>query len=367
MRLNNQTLSTILVLASLVAPAFCADSKSAAEAVAVVNNEAIPKSEFDRDWTAFAAQLEKGVPIEQVTPRWENERKRILLNQLIEQRLVLQEAKKKSVSVSQKDIDAVIARTKQRFQVDAQGKPVTAEEAQEAFQKELASENLTEKQFAKNIQNQLLAASLTNQLIKDKVKLPSDDDVRKLFEAVKERMAGAAASSDDPAQADLNRLAQDFRSAAAERVRVQRVLFALKSDATAAQSKAAQQKAKEAKAKLDKGADFADVAEQYSDDKRSAQAGGDIGYVRRGEVKDLDEVLFSTPVGGYSDVVKTKQGFQLFRIEEKRAASSVRFPDAKRFLTEHLVRSSERTEYARFVDGLKKSATIDIRASFAKL
>jgi parvulin-like peptidyl-prolyl isomerase len=366
MHLNHQILFAFTLLAGLVAPATCAAPKAGEEAVAVVNNEAVPKTEFDRDWNAFTAEQEKIMTPEQMTPDWEKDKKRLLLNQLIEQRLVLQEARKKGVNVSQKDVDAVVLRTKEKFQLDAQGKPLSAEAAQEAFQKELAKEGITEKQLAKNIQNQLLAAALATQLMKDTVKAPTEEQVRKLFDAVKDRMAHPAAASGDAQQADLDGLARDFKAASAERVRVQRVLFRIDEHTTVAQRKAAQQKAQEAKAKLDQGADFADVAEQYSEDKRAAQSGGDIGYVLRGEVKDLDDVLFSLPVGGFSGVVSTKQGYQIFRIGEKRAASNVRYAAARKFLMDYLVRSSERAEYARFVDGLRKAAAIDIKASFAK-
>jgi hypothetical protein len=50
-----------------------------------------------------------------MTPEWAKDKKRLLLNQLIEQRLVLREARKKGVSVSQKDVDAVTLRTKEKF------------------------------------------------------------------------------------------------------------------------------------------------------------------------------------------------------------------------------------------------------------
>jgi parvulin-like peptidyl-prolyl isomerase len=354
----------LAVLAGLAGQAYSAETKGGNEAVVVVNGEAIPRSEFDRDWAAFAAEQEKVMTPDQMTAEWERSKKSLLLEQVIQQRLVLQEAKKKGVTASQKDIDAVVLKTRQRFQVDAQGRALSASEAEEAFQKELAKEGLTEKQFAKHVQNQLLAAVLTNQMMKEKVKPPTEEEVRKLFEDVKNRMgqpSPAAATVNDSQQPDLDGLARYFKAAVAERVRVQRVLFLVTDRATVAQRRAAARRAEEVKAKLDKGADFADLAELYSDDKRSAAAGGDIGYVLRGDVKDLDDTLFSIPVGGVSGVVETKQGYQIFRIPEKRAASNIRYRAARAFLIEYLVRLAKRVEYVRFVDELKKRAAIDIK------
>jgi parvulin-like peptidyl-prolyl isomerase len=89
-------------------------------------------------------------------------------------------------------------------------------------------------------------------------------------------------------------------------------------------------------------------------------------FRRAGEVKDLDDALFSIPVGGFSGVIKTKQGYEIFRVEEKRAASNIRYAGARKFLADYLIRAAERAEFVRFVEGLRKAAAIDIRAGFAK-
>lgn len=347
----------LLALSSISSSARAAD-----EPIAVVNGEAVPKAEFERIWKAFAAQQEKSLAPHQMGPQWEKERKRLLLDQMIEQRLVLQEARKRRFSVTDKEVDAAIARLKERLRRDAQGRPVSPEEAEKAFEAELTKESLTEKQFAKNVRNRMMATALAAQLVKEQVKPPTDESARRLFDAVKARLDGR----DDSRQPDIDGLVRDFRAASVERVRVQRILFVLDGGATAAQRKAVEKRAAEAKAKLDKGSDFSDIAEAYSDDKRTASAGGDIGYVLRGEVPELDKVLFALPVGGFSGVVQTKQGLQIFRIAEKRAAASVRYRDARQYLMDYLSRAAERAEYVRFLSGLKKAASIDIRADFGK-
>lgn len=352
----------VTVLASLSISARAAD-----QPLAVVNGETVSKAEFDRVWKAFAAQQEKLRTSQQMGPQWERDRKRLLLDQMIEQQLVLQEARKRRINMADKDVEAAIARLKGRLRRDAQGRPVSSEEAEKAFQEELTKESLTEKQFTKNVRNRMLASALAAQLVKEKVKPPTEDEAKRLFDAVKARLEGRNPSaSDDPRQSDIEGLVRDFRAASAERIRVQRILFVVDERSPVAQRKAVEKKAAEAKAKLDKGADFSDTAEAYSDDKRSAFVGGDIGYVLRGEVPELDKTLFSLPVGGFSGVVQTKQGLQIFRIAEKRAATGVRYRDARQYLMDYLSRAAERAEYSRFLSGLRKAASIDIRADFAK-
>lgn len=56
---------------------------------------------------------------------------------------------------------------------------------------------------------------------------------------------------------------------------------------------------------------FVELAREHSDDA-SGQSGGDMGFVGRGELpRGLDDVLFSLPGGGLSDVFETEQGVHL--------------------------------------------------------
>lgn len=73
----------------------------------------------------------------------------------------------------------------------------------------------------------------------------------------------------------------------------------------------------EALAKIQKGASFADVAREYSDDK--ARTGGDLGWKLRGELHgEFAEAAFALPVGGMSDApVKTPFGYHLIYVEAK--------------------------------------------------
>ena len=67
------------------------------------------------------------------------------------------------------------------------------------------------------------------------------------------------------------------------------------------------------------GADFAEQAKKHSDDKGSASQGGDLGYLTRGVEEKFDNVVFALKKGEVSSVVKSKEGFQLIKVEDIRA------------------------------------------------
>ena len=354
MKLNMRFVLTALIMGAVTAPGFAAESKPA-DVLAVANGEEIRQPEFGTEWNNFQAQAKKAMKPELMTPQWERTQKLALLNQLVDQRLLGQAAKNKKIEVAKKDIDAALRKVKSQFK------------SADAFQKELARENITEKQFSDRIENQLRIAAFTNGLIKERVKPPADDQIRKLFDSVKEKLAQPDKAAGDAQQDDLLALAQYFRVQLAERVKVQYILLRADEKATPEQLAAAAKKADEVKAKLDKGANFFDTAVQYSEDKVTAPKGGEAGYIVRGQMlKDFEDAVFALPVGAVSGVIKTKLGYQIVRVEEKTAASDFRYEGARDYLANHIVRVEARDELARFVQDLRKSAAIDLRADFAK-
>ena len=78
---------------------------------------------------------------------------------------------------------------------------------------------------------------------------------------------------------------------------------------------------------LNDGADFAELAKQYSEDTLSAEKGGDIGFIAPGDFtsKDLEDALFALDVGSNSRPVKTEQGVQILQLTEIQASEQEPF------------------------------------------
>ena len=69
------------------------------------------------------------------------------------------------------------------------------------------------------------------------------------------------------------------------------------------------------------GADFADVARRFSSDSGSREAGGELGWFRRGRmVKEFEDVAFRMRPGEISGVVETEFGYHVIQVERVQPA-----------------------------------------------
>lgn len=67
------------------------------------------------------------------------------------------------------------------------------------------------------------------------------------------------------------------------------------------------------------GKDFADFARRYSQDPGSASSGGDLGFIRRGQlVKEFEEAVFGLKQEQLSNIVETSFGFHIIQLLERR-------------------------------------------------
>ena len=97
----------------------------------------------------------------------------------------------------------------------------------------------------------------------------------------------------------------------------------VKVDATADQATldAARKTIESVAAQARAGTDFAQLAARYSDDPGSKNQGGDLGFFPRGRmVPEFDEAVFSMAPGAISDPVRTSFGYHVIELVEVRPA-----------------------------------------------
>ena len=105
--------------------------------------------------------------------------------------------------------------------------------------------------------------------------------------------------------------------------------------------------------KIKNGADFAEMAKEYSQDPGSKEKGGDLGYFQRRQmVKEFDEAAFNLKVGQVSGVVKTRFGYHLIKVTGKREYPT--FEQDKEELKKIFQKSRYQDKYDSLITKLKK-------------
>jgi peptidyl-prolyl cis-trans isomerase D len=115
-----------------------------------------------------------------------------------------------------------------------------------------------------------------------------------------------------------------------EQVKAQHILVSVAAGATPEQDAAARAKAEEALQKARGGADFAELVRQYSDEPGAAERAGDLGFFGRGQmVPEFENAVFSMQPGAVSDLVKTQFGYHVIKVNEKKPESVRTFEEVR--------------------------------------
>lgn len=94
------------------------------------------------------------------------------------------------------------------------------------------------------------------------------------------------------------------------------------------------------------GASFESLVAKYSQDEGSKSKGGERGWISRGtESEPFEQAVFSAEAGSVTEPIQNERGFEVVKIEEKKAAAQ-RSLDEVRGEVEQLLRRQEAPAYA---------------------
>ena len=115
----------------------------------------------------------------------------------------------------------------------------------------------------------------------------------------------------------------------------------------------------EIKKKLSAGEDFAALARANSDDITGAR-GGDLGYVRQGQLnKPVEEALFSLKPGEVSDIVETRVGYNLVKAVERKPETTMPFENVKDQLRTALRQEKGQQEANAYIVKVREKAAVE--------
>lgn len=338
--------------------------KEVDKVIALVNNEPIFYSEFKKNYDSLVETYKK-VNNQELSDEKLQELKNNIVTQMISDKLTLQEAKKQKIKVTEKEIEAGIEEIKNRFKTDEDGNIRSDEEMERIFKNELIQQELTYEQFKTKVKEQIMVIKLIEKEIKTKIPIPTDEEIKKLFDIIKKRIEGKETeeikSFKEEDIKDLNVLVKYFKDSAAQKVRARHILIKVSPNATLKDKEIAIKKIKDIKKQLDEGGDFSELAKKYSDDITTKDKGGDLGFFIQGWMpKSIEDAAFNLKVGEVSDIIESELGYHLIQVTESKASTKIKYEDIKNDLAQYLSQKKAKEKYEQWIESLKVKSKITI-------
>ena len=298
--------------------------------VAVVNDDVITLSEVNEAGKPMFQRVAEQVPPEQLADALKQARQTVI-EKLIEKRLLVQQAEKMQISVSDEDVERALAQILERNST-----------TMEQFKSELAKMGMDEQQYRENLRDQLLGSKLINYEVRSKVIVPEEKIIDYYDQHYTEQVgAGGYYILQIGVTLDKEGMPADPVEA----------------------TKAARKKAERILSLAMGGQDFKQLARQYSD-LPSAVDGGDIGAFQEDEMAEyMRDPVTSLKPGEISPVVESPNGYMLFKLlssQEGKIITKVPYESVKEEIRNTLYQQEMEKRYDTWLEEIRNQAYIKI-------
>jgi peptidyl-prolyl cis-trans isomerase SurA len=296
---------------------------------AVVNGRAITRDDVDKAYRRADQNAQPPGEEEAFAARLS------LLDDLIAQEVFLAKARELKIDIPESELDRAYAEARRNM-------------SEEVFQQELAKRYLTAADLREGLRRELVVQRLFEREVSSKVSV-TDQEVAAFF--------GANTSQFNRTE-DAYRVAQIVVTPEKE----EQVTNRTGSDATTPVE--AVTKYRMVMDKLKGGAQFSDVAADFSEDPRTAPRGGDLGFIPVSVVQKYppqlrDAVLNAKP--GSAKAIGDGSGFVIVLVLGKDAAGQkdLNTPGVKEAITQSLKGRREQVLRAAYINTLRNGAVIE--------
>ena len=279
--------------------------------LARVNREEITVNEFDREMKE--AILEPG---KEGRTEGLGDLKRAYLEQMIERKILAQEARRLGIKVSSDELNQAIAEIKKDYPPD------------KGFDELLGLKGMTLEEWKARLEEKLLAEKMVRSALQYRGEIAEEEAVQ-YYESHRSSFI------------------------LSPKVRVRQIVVADGEEAI------------QILKRLRKGENFEKLARERSLGPEKIK-GGDLGYFSEGEKPAEFDQVFAMEVGTISGVIKSPYGYHIFRLEEKVGAREIPFKEARTGILQELRKKKEEEEYQKWFKELKRRAEVKINTKWVR-
>jgi len=303
--LKRISLNFLLMVAAVL---FLGNARLLAEdkIVAIVNNEIITQKDLDEFTNFMYLQLSAKYKDKEVQEKLK-EMKPDLLDRLVEDRLILQKAKKDNIAIDESRVKAKIAEIRSHYLSEAD------------FQSALAKQGLTQADIEARIREQLFIFSIIDTQVRNKI-IISPKEVTDFYEQNQEEFI-------EPETKRVSSLVIKTEEVA------NRVLVAVKDNP-----------------------DFEKISKEYSVELNN------LGLVKRGQlIKEIEDVIFNLSMGSTSEPVKYNDAYYIFKVEEILAPKKYSLSEAQEAIYNRLYELKMQEKLIQWLTEFKAKSYVEIK------
>jgi peptidyl-prolyl cis-trans isomerase SurA len=292
--------------------------------IAIVNGDVITLMELNNTFEPYRKKIEesyRGPDKEKII----EDNRLMMLNKMIENILIDQEAKKTGLIVKDEEVMETITNLLAR-------KKYTMED----LLNNLAQENSTFEAHKKDVKEHLLRMKLVRHELKSKIMI-TEEEIGEYYRQNRENYEGKEAVR-------LKQILLIFPRGADEKVKTN-----LRTEVDAIF------------ARLQKGDSFDALASRYSQGPAAA-AGGDIGFVEKGSMQSVVEsAAFSLKKDEVSGVIESPIGFHIIKLIDKRGAGIKPIESVREEIKAKIEEDKWDKKYLEWIKELRKKSVIEIK------
>lgn len=269
-----------------------------------INEESVTLEEFNREFRELVLEPGKGVR------GGDAERlKMAYLDQMIERKILVQEARRLGIGLSSEELRQAMAEVKKDY-------------PEEGFDKKLGLEGVSADAWEKRLEEKLLAEKM---------------------------MRRALLYSGEIEEKELRDYYEQHRSSfrIQERVRARQIIVPDGEEAL------------QILKRLKRGERFENLAREKSVGPEREE-GGDLGYFSPGERPPEFDHVFTMNVGAISEVIQSAYGYHIFKLEDKIGPREIPFEEARPQIVEKLRQKKGEEAYQKWLREMREKAKVKI-------
>ena len=308
------------------------------EIIARVNSSIITRSDLAKSREELQQELKQN----NVSPTDSRakEKEKDVLRDLIDQQLLLGKGKDLGITG---DTELVKRLDELRKQLKL--------ESMDDLEKEAQKQGVSFEDFKAGIRNQIVTQQVISHEVAPRIQI-TQKEIQDYYNAHK-------ADLEQPEAVDLSEI---LVSTGSENVNVDPNAPPPPEDP--AKINAIEEKAKQMLASIKGGVKFEDVAKKSSDGP-TADQGGELGQFKRGTLaKELEDLTFKMKPGDVSDVIRTKQGFVILKVNEHTQAGIAPLKQIENRIQEAIYYQKLQPALRTYLTKLREEAYIDVKPGF---